>query len=114
MTLSMAFLNTIFLIAATRTNITFVLMFACVISALSCLTGAFWQTSNNNSDLAEILLVAGGGCFFGACACGWWCLASIILAAVDFPYQLPRKCPLNLTYGVFFSNYQQLAIFRVM
>ncbi|KAH8203510.1 hypothetical protein TruAng_002258 [Truncatella angustata] len=88
-TLSMAFLNAIFLVSSLRTNVVFFLMFACVVSALSFLTGANWQISNGDEILAEKLTVAGGAFFLGACACGWWCLASILLTAVDFPYHLP-------------------------
>lgn len=87
----MGLLSFLFLILALRTNIVFVVIFATLSPAFCLLAGAYWQTSNGNADLASNLLVAAGACTFVTCAGGWWIFFAIMLAALDFPFQLPGK-----------------------
>ncbi|KAF9632228.1 putative gpr1 fun34 -class plasma membrane protein [Lasiodiplodia theobromae] len=87
--LFMGLLSFLFLILALRTNIVFVVIFATLSPAFCLLAGAYWQTSNGNTDLASNLMVAAGACTFVTCAGGWWIFFAIMLAALDFPFQLP-------------------------
>lgn len=57
------------------------------------LAAAFWQTYNGQMAMAAKLQIAGGAFGFLTTVSGWWILASLLLAAVDFPISLPRKCP---------------------
>ncbi|KAK8022229.1 hypothetical protein PG993_012996 [Apiospora rasikravindrae] len=87
--LYMGFLCFLFMIAALRTNMAFVGLFLWLMMTFVCLAGAFFQTYNGAAALAGRLQVAGGAFAFLACVVGWWILLSLLLAAVDFPFQLP-------------------------
>ncbi|KAK7938010.1 uncharacterized protein PG986_014878 [Apiospora aurea] len=78
-----------FMIAALRTNMAFVSLFIWLTLTFGCLAGAFFQTYNGAAALAGRLQVAGGAFAFLACIVGWWILLSLLLASVDFPFQLP-------------------------
>lgn len=87
----MALLCMVFTVMALRTNVAFVTIFFTLIIAFSCLSGAYWQTSNGNAALAGRLQKTAGAFTFISSACGWWTLVAIMLAAMDFPFQLPGK-----------------------
>jgi uncharacterized protein len=87
----MALLCFIYLILALRTNVVFVLIFFTLVCAFCLLAGGYWQTSNGNAVLAGKLVQAGGAFAFVTCACGWWIFFAIMLAALDFPFQLPGE-----------------------
>lgn len=78
-----------YMIAALRTNMAFVALFLWLLMTFFCLAGAFFQTYNGAAVLAGHLQVAGGAFAFLACIVGWWILLSLLLASVDFPFQLP-------------------------
>ena len=85
----MGFLCVIYLIAALRTNVIFVVMFISLIFTFSFLAGSFWQTANGAAALALKLQIGGGGCAFVTCVLGWYLFFVQILDAVDFPLSLP-------------------------
>jgi len=64
--------------------------------AFSLLAGAYWQNANGigNADpsalaLAGRLQKAAGACVFVTSMAGWWIFFAIMLAALDFPFQIP-------------------------
>jgi len=79
----------IYLILSIRTNVVFFLIFFTLVIAFGLLAGAYWQASNGNIALAGRLQVAAGAFAFVTSACGWWIFFAIMLAALDFPFQLP-------------------------
>jgi len=85
----MGFLCFIYMICALRTNVVFVGIFFFLIPAFGCLTGAYWNLAKGNVSTALTLLKAGGACTFVVCALGWWIFFAILLASLDFPFQLP-------------------------
>ncbi|KAL0261975.1 hypothetical protein SLS55_003410 [Diplodia seriata] len=87
--LAMSLLSFLFFILALRTNVVFVLIFITLTFGFALLAGAYWQTSNGNVGLAGDLIIAGGAFLFVTCAGGWWIFFAIMLAALDFPFQLP-------------------------
>lgn len=87
--LSMGLLCLVYLVAALRTNMIFVIIFFTLVLAFSFLAGSFWQTAQNNTVVAAQLLTGGGACAFAVCAFGWYLFFVQVLAAVDFPLALP-------------------------
>jgi len=88
----MAVLCFVYLICALRTNAVFVAIFFLLVPAFSCLTGAYWHIAQGNSmALITNLLVAGGAFSFVVCMLGWYLFLGILLASLDFPFQLPGK-----------------------
>lgn len=92
----MGVLCLIYLICSLRTNIVFVVIFFTLVLTFGLLAGAYWQLANGigNNDasalaLAGRLQIAGGACAFVTCMAGWWIFAAIMLAALDFPFQIP-------------------------
>jgi len=88
----------IYLICALRTNIIFVGIFFTLVIGFGLLAGAFWQVSNGNHVLAGKLQVAGGALTFITCCLGWWIFTAIMLAALDFPFQLPGEYLLPISF----------------
>lgn len=81
----------IYMICALRTNVVFVCIFLFLVPAFGCLAGAYWQLAKGNASIAQNLLIAAGACCFVVCALGWWIFFAILLASLDFPFQLPGK-----------------------
>ncbi|KAF2433583.1 GPR1/FUN34/YaaH-class plasma membrane protein [Tothia fuscella] len=79
----------IYLICSLRTNICFFFIFLTLTCAFSLLGGAYFQLANGNTAMAGKLQVAAGAFTFCTCAFGWWIFFAIMLAALDFPFQLP-------------------------
>jgi hypothetical protein len=90
----MGFLCFIYMICALRTNLVFVGIFFFLVPAFGCLAGAYWHLAEGNVSTALTLLKAGGACCFVVCALGWWIFFAILLASLDFPFQLPGKSTL--------------------
>lgn len=88
---SVGLLCFIYLICAFRINVAFVMIFATILIAFGLLAGAYFQVANGNIALAGQLQVAGGAFLFATCACGWWVLAAIMFATMEFPIQLPGE-----------------------
>ncbi|KAL1301982.1 hypothetical protein AAFC00_002436 [Neodothiora populina] len=94
--LFMGLLCLIYFILSLRTNIVFALIFFTLVLAFGCLTGAYWQNANAfhagatvAPPIAGTLLVTAGALTFVTDLCGWWIFFAIMLAALDFPFQLP-------------------------
>jgi succinate-acetate transporter protein len=79
----------VYLICSIRTNIAFVIIFFTLVVAFGCLAGTYWQVANGNAMLAGKLQIAAGAFLFVTCASGWWIFFAIMLAALDFPFQIP-------------------------
>lgn len=93
--LAMGMLCLIYLVCSLRTNVAFVIIFATLVAAFGLLTAAYWNNVGNPT-YANTLIVAAGACLFVTCVSGWWILFAIMLAALDFPFQLPGKFILAL------------------
>lgn len=86
----------IYLICSLRTNIVFVIIFLSLVIGFSLLSGSYWQMANgigeeNASALAlgHRLQVGAGASYFVTSLTGWYLFLSIMLASLDFPFQLP-------------------------
>jgi succinate-acetate transporter protein len=77
----------VYLIVALRTNIVFVLIFISLVAAFGCLAEYFFQIGEGNVKLE--LQHAAGGLTFVTCLLGWYLFFVQLLAAVDFPLNLP-------------------------
>lgn len=64
-------------------------IFASLILAFALLTATEWEAAMGNAAYAGNLQIAAGACAFVTCCSGWWIFTAQILAAVDFPIQLP-------------------------
>ncbi|RAL61286.1 hypothetical protein DID88_010365 [Monilinia fructigena] len=92
----MAVLCLIYLVCSLRTNIVFVVIFFTLFLAFSLLAAVYWHTANGigNTNAAELALagrlqIAAGACLFVTSMAGWWIFFAIMLAALDFPFQIP-------------------------
>lgn len=74
----------VYMIVALRTNIIFFLIFMLLVPAFGCLAGFFFGHGSNPT-----LAVAAGGLTFVICLLGWYLFFVQLLAAVDFPLNLP-------------------------
>jgi succinate-acetate transporter protein len=86
----------IYMILALRTNIVFVLIFFFLVPAFSCLAAAYWHLALGTPESlhkASKLQIAGGAFSFVVSMLGWWIFSAIMLAALDFPFQLPGNPP---------------------
>jgi succinate-acetate transporter protein len=87
--IAMGIMCFIYLICSLRTNICFFFIFLTLVLAFACLGGAYFQLANGNIAMAGKLQVAAGAFTFCTCAFGWWIFFAIMLAALDFPIQVP-------------------------
>lgn len=111
----MGVLCLIYMICALRTNVVFVLIFAGLVPAFCCLAGAYWQLALGNATAAEHLVVAAGALTFFVDLCGWWIFFAILLAALDFPFQLPGKSIIyNTAYLCLTDIYAQLETYQML
>ncbi|KAL3959721.1 hypothetical protein ACCO45_004838 [Purpureocillium lilacinum] len=82
----------VFLICSLRTNICFVIIFLSLVVGFGLLTGAFLANADDfagNASLAKKLVVGAGASTFVTCWAGWYIFLAMLLAAVDFPIQIP-------------------------
>jgi len=86
---SMGLMCFIYMILSLRTNVAFFAIFFTLVCAFSCLAGSYMHAAQGNTVAAGKLQVAGGAFTFVTCCCGWWIFFAIMLAALDFPFQLP-------------------------
>ncbi|MCJ1368152.1 hypothetical protein MMC16_007293 [Acarospora aff. strigata] len=85
----MGVLCLVYLICALRTNVVFLVIFATLVVAFSLLAGTYWHLALGNAAFAGKLQVAAGAVCFVTCMAGWWIFLAQMLAAVDFPIQIP-------------------------
>jgi len=97
--IAMGLMCLIYLVCSIRTNVAFFLIFLTLVIAFACLAGAYFQASNGNVKLSGNLTIVAGAFTFITCACGWWIFFAIMLASLDFPFQLPVGDLSNLVKG---------------
>jgi len=82
----------LYMILALRTNLVFFLIFLFLVPAFSLLTAAFWHLAEDpvaNAAKANKEIIAAGACTFVVDMLGWYIFMAILLASLDFPFQLP-------------------------
>lgn len=87
----MGILCLVYLICSIRTNLVFFLIFFTLVPAFGLLAGTFLQVAKGNAAVAAKCMEAAGAFTFVTCICGWYIFLAIMLASVDFPFDLPRK-----------------------
>lgn len=92
----MALLCFIYFICSLRTNVVFALIFLTLVPAFGCFAGAYWNLAMLygggpawHGVMAGRLVVTAGALTFITDLCGWWIFLAIMLAALDFPIQIP-------------------------
>ncbi|KAJ4359855.1 uncharacterized protein N0V89_000411 [Didymosphaeria variabile] len=87
--LAMALLCFIYLICSLRTNMCFFMIFFSLVMTFCLLAGSFWEANNGNVALSGRLQKAGGAFGFVTTLFGWWIFIAIMLASLDFPFEIP-------------------------
>ncbi|KAF2161984.1 hypothetical protein M409DRAFT_58748 [Zasmidium cellare ATCC 36951] len=90
--LFMALLCFFYMILALRTNLIFFLIFFTLTPAFCFLAAAFWYQAadyEGNAEYAKTLVLAAGAFTFVTDLLGWYIFFAILLASLDFPFQLP-------------------------
>ncbi|KAI5212267.1 GPR1/FUN34/YaaH-class plasma membrane protein-like protein [Aureobasidium subglaciale] len=97
----MGMLCLLYFICSLRTNVVFAMIFFTLVLAFGCLTGAYWNLAiaygnpatsaarAAHAATATRCLTAAGALTFVTDMCGWWIFFAIMLASLDFPFQLP-------------------------
>lgn len=88
----MAVLCFLYMILALRTNLVFFLIFLFLVPAFGLIANAFFMNADNyaaNQAAVATQLQAAGACAFVVCMLGWYIWMAIMLASLDFPFQLP-------------------------
>lgn len=99
----MGVLCMIYLVCSLRTNVVFVVIFFTLVCAFGCLSGAYWQLAHayaatargdtaaaaSHAAMAGRCQIAGGAFCFVTSMAGWWIFFAIMLASLDFPFQIP-------------------------
>jgi hypothetical protein len=87
----MAILIFIYLILALRTNVMFVILFASLEGAMCCLAASYMYAAKGSLLTAYKCQVAGGALAFVTAILSWYLFFAIMLAVLDFPFQLPGQ-----------------------
>ena len=87
----MGVLCVIYLICALRTNMVLVGILLPLPFAFSFLTAAFWYNAEGKASLAGRMQLAGASFIFVTDMLGWYLFFALMLAAIDFPIQLPGE-----------------------
>jgi succinate-acetate transporter protein len=87
--LAMALACTVFAVCALRTNVAFLTIFVTLVGAFCALAGAYWRAAEGDVAAAAALQKVAGAFTLVTCAAGWWAFVAVMLAAVEFPVQLP-------------------------
>lgn len=99
----MGVLCLLYMILALRTNLVFFLIFLTLVPAFGLLAGAFWTLAKaaeettagntaaaaNHMSNANTYVIAAGAFTFVTDMLGWYIFFAIMLASLDFPFQLP-------------------------
>ncbi|KAI9704747.1 MAG: hypothetical protein M1836_006527 [Candelina mexicana] len=85
----MGLMSAVYLVCALRTNVIFVIIFLTLLLLFGFLGGTYFQLANGNTALAMKLEVAAGACGFVSVLAGWWIFLAQMLAALDFPFEIP-------------------------
>jgi hypothetical protein len=87
----MGLLDLVYMILALRTNAVFFGIFLTLVCAFGLLTGSYFQAAKGNASVAYNCQVAAGAFTFVTIVLGWYLFFVIMLAALDFPFQLPGE-----------------------
>jgi len=98
--LFMGLLCFIYLICSLRTNVAFVIIFLSLVVGFGLLTGSYWNSAMAIAStsparaaaklaIAQRTQVGAGASFLVTCLAGWWIFFAIMLASLDFPFQVP-------------------------
>ncbi|KAJ5057922.1 GPR1/FUN34/yaaH family-domain-containing protein [Bipolaris maydis] len=87
--IGMGIMCLVFLVCSIRTNLVFFMIFFSLVPSFGLLAGSYFQAANGRASLAKKLAEAGGAFGFVACLFGWYIFSAIMLATVDFPFNLP-------------------------
>ncbi|KAL5119237.1 hypothetical protein ACEQ8H_002948 [Pleosporales sp. CAS-2024a] len=87
--IAMGILCFIYMICAIRTNLIFFLIFFTLVFAFGLLAGAFLNAAKGKASVAFKCQEAAGAFTFVTCLLGWYIFMAIMLASVDFPFDLP-------------------------
>lgn len=93
----------LYMVLSVRTNLVFFLIFLTLVPAFGLLAGAYWtlakaaeataagNTASAASHMsnANTYTITAGAFTFVTCMLGWYIFFAIMLAALDFPFQLP-------------------------
>ena len=79
------------MVCSLRTNLVFFGIFATLVPAFGCLAGAYWHLALGEAAVAGKLLQVAGALTCVTDMLGWWIFFAIMLASLDFPFQLPGK-----------------------
>jgi hypothetical protein len=77
------------MVAAIRTNLVLITIFLFTVLGLELLAGAYWSIGAGKAELAVRLTHAAGGATFVVDMLGWYLFMVLVLASVDFPFDLP-------------------------
>ncbi|KJZ71945.1 hypothetical protein HIM_08625 [Hirsutella minnesotensis 3608] len=90
--LFMGLISFIFLVCSVRTNVCFFIIFLCLVISFNLQVAGNLASAENftgNEHYVSKIRVGAGAATFVACWSGWYILTASLLAAVDFPFQLP-------------------------
>ncbi|EME79659.1 uncharacterized protein MYCFIDRAFT_142753, partial [Pseudocercospora fijiensis CIRAD86] len=90
--LFMGLLCFLYMILALRTNLVFFLIFMTLVPAFGLLAAAYWNLAKGTpaaAASANTYIIAAGALTFVTDMLGWWIFFAILLASLDFPFQLP-------------------------
>jgi len=94
----MGLLCLVFLICSLRTNVCFVVIFFTLVVGFTLLAGSYWYNAKalamvvpdpTTLAYATRLQITSGAFLFVTSMAGWWIFFAIMLAALDFPLQIP-------------------------
>jgi len=85
----MGLLCFIYLLCSVRTNLCFFGIFLFLVPTFGQLAGSYWQLAQGNASLSLTLQKGAGGTAFVTCLFGWYIFFVQMLAALDFPWNLP-------------------------
>ncbi len=88
----MGILDFIYMILSLRTNAVFFGIFLTLTCAFGLLSGSYFHAAQGNAGIAYNCQVGAGAFCFVTIALGWYLFFVIMLAALDFPFQLPGEC----------------------
>lgn len=82
----------LYMILALRTNLIFFLIFLLLVPSFSLLAAAFWSLADDpvaRASEAQTYVITAGALTFVIDMLGWYIFFAILLASLDFPFQLP-------------------------
>jgi len=87
--LFMGLLCLIYTVCSLRTNLVFFGIFVTLTAGFGCLAGAYWNNALGATGAGMACQKAAGALTFISDLLGWWIFFAILLASLDFPFQLP-------------------------